>query len=84
MYDILILNPVRKFVNALPESIRKRIIRKVVSLETNPRPHDAIKLEGSNDYYRIRVGDYRIIYRIQDDRLIILIIKVAHRRESYR
>ncbi len=84
MYDILILNPARKFVNALPESIRKRIIRKVVSLETNPRPHDAIKLEGSNDYYRIRVGDYRIIYRIQDDRLIILIIKVAHRRESYR
>ena len=52
-------------------------------LADNPRPPGSIKLKGE-DSYRIRVGDYRIIYTIQDDRLIVLVIEVGHRRDIYR
>jgi mRNA interferase RelE/StbE len=52
-------------------------------LKENPRPRGSIKLSGENAY-RIRVSDYRIIYAIYDDRLVVLVIDVGHRREVYR
>ncbi|WP_236690203.1 type II toxin-antitoxin system RelE family toxin [Corynebacterium mustelae] len=53
-------------------------------LANNPRPHGCIQLWGGNGEYRIRVGSYRIIYDIQDQELIILVLRVGHRREIYR
>lgn len=53
-------------------------------LEINPRPIGAERLRGSDDLLRIRVGDYRVIYRVIDDRLVVLVIRVGHRREVYR
>ena len=53
-------------------------------LAANPRPPGVEKLAGPDDFYRIRVGDYRIIYQIQDDVLMILVVKIGHRREVYR
>jgi len=50
----------------------------------NPRPPGATKLEGGGELYRIRSGDYRIIYQIRDDRLVVLVVIVGHRREVYR
>lgn len=68
----------------LPLCIQERIKPHIDSLENEPRPVGILKLKGAYHGYRLRVGDYRILYEIQDDRLLILIVEVAHRRESYR
>lgn len=49
-----------------------------------PRPAGMVKLAGEEELYRVRVGDYRIIYTIQDDQLLVLVVTIAHRREAYR
>jgi len=54
------------------------------ALEENPRPHGVIKLKGAKNRYRIRVGDYRIVYEIDDEASEVIILRIRHRRESYR
>ena len=54
------------------------------ALAENPRPHGIKKLVGEDDTYRIRVGAYRILYQIQDEILLVLVVKIAPRREAYR
>ena len=68
----------------LPKVVQERIARKVDSLADNPRPHGSTKLQASKNLYRIRAGDYRIIYEVKDDVLLILVIRIGHRREVYR
>jgi mRNA interferase RelE/StbE len=69
----------------LPKDILDRISRKISALAENPRPPGVEKLAGSGEaFYRIRVGDYRVIYKIGDKVLRIIIIRVKHRREAYR
>ncbi len=53
-------------------------------LAVNPRPKGVKKLSGLDDLYRIRVGDYRIVYQIHDDRLIVLVVRIGHRKDVYR
>lgn len=84
MYQIEISVSTQKVINQLERKIRFRVLRRIESLAFNPRPHGVIKLQGVSNGYRIRSGDYRILYEIQDDQLLVLIVKVAHRRESYR
>jgi mRNA interferase RelE/StbE len=61
-----------------------RIAHAIDSLADDPRPRGAVKLAGDQDFYRIRAGDYRIIYSITDEKLIVLVIAVGHRRDIYR
>jgi mRNA interferase RelE/StbE len=63
---------------------RTRIIAKIAALATNPRPHGSEKLAGYDDRYRIRQGNYRVVYEIDDDASHITIYKIGHRREVYR
>ena len=67
----------------MPDDVASRILRRLAGLETNPRPADVKKLKG-RDAWRIRVGDYRVIYEIHDRVLQIIVITVGHRREIYR
>ena len=69
---------------ALERSLQVRLRRRIDSLAENPRPQGIKKLEGEEDLYRLRVGDYRIIYQIQEKRLIVLVVGVGHRAEVYR
>ncbi|MBD3423090.1 MAG: type II toxin-antitoxin system mRNA interferase toxin, RelE/StbE family [Candidatus Latescibacteria bacterium] len=62
---------------------RRRIVKKIRSLSDNPRPRGSVKLSGK-DKYRLRQGNYRIIYSIEDDKLIVHIVKVGHRKDVYR
>jgi mRNA interferase RelE/StbE len=78
-----LLPPQTKSSLAFPQDLRARIADRLVGLSANPRPVGAIKLAGQ-DAYRIRVGDHRIIYTIHDDRLIVLVVDVGHRRDVYR
>ena len=85
MYKIQVEKKAQKDLDAIPEKFRKAIYEKVKSLAENPRPEGVKKLKGNKSTeYRIRHGDYRIIYEIKDHVLIILIVKVGHRRNIYR
>lgn len=73
-------------LRALPQPTALTILRALTPLGSDPRRLDADikKLEGHEDRYRLRVGDYRVIYEIADGRLLILVVGVGHRREIYR
>lgn len=68
----------------LDKPIRRRIQTAVDGLRHDPRPHGTAALRGASDLYRIRVGDYRVVYTVQDERLLVLVVDLGHRREVYR
>ena len=82
-YRVILPRSVQKELDRLPDDLAKRILSRLSQLESNPRPADVKKLKG-RDAWRIRVGDYRVIYEIQNRELQILVITVGHRREIYR
>lgn len=82
-YRVVILPSAQHKLQSVPRSIRARIRDRIDALGTGPRPRGVKKMRGFVNRYRIRVGDYRVIYEIHDDRLVIIIIAVAHRREAY-
>jgi mRNA interferase RelE/StbE len=82
-YRVVLPKSVQKELDRLPDEVVKRILARLTGLESNPRPPDVKKLKGRNAW-RIRVGDYRVIYEIHDRELQILVITVGHRREVYR
>ena len=72
-----------KELMAIPNKEIKRILQSIDQLIENPRPINSKKLSAS-EKYRLRVGDYRVLYEIQDQRLIIFIVKIAHLKEAYK
>ncbi len=82
-YSLLILPSAAKELEDIPKRNLTRIVRKIEDLPTNPRPQGCEKLSGQ-EKYRVRQGDYRIIYEIRDRDQAIIIVKVGHRREVYR
>ena len=83
-YSILLAPPAERQLKALTALVQKRIAKRLKSIRENPRPHGVKKLAGEEDLYRIREGDYRIVYAIQDKKLIILVVKIGDRKEVYR
>ena len=83
-YEVVLSPKAEKQLDELPTPLRRRITEAVEGLESKPRPHGVKKLTGAENLWRIRVGDYRIVYTIEDDRLIVLVVKIGHRREIYR
>ena len=83
-YEVVLSPKAEKQLDELPTPLRRRITEAVEGLESKPRPHGVKKLTGAENLWRIRVGDYRIVYTIEDDRLIVLVVKVGHRREICR
>ena len=82
-YQIHLSQSVVKKLSKLPANIEDRLITSIQSLSQDPRPHGYKKLKGQ-DGYRIRVGDYRIIYQIKDNFLTILVLDIGHRRDIYQ
>jgi len=74
----------RKALVALQPATRSRLAERIDALAEDPRPSGARKLAGSDILYRVRVGDYQIVYEIHDNRLVIIVIKIGHRRQIYR
>ena len=83
-YTIIYKKGIDKELARLPKSDYLRITEKILSLAYNPRPHSCKKLIGSTNEYRIRSGNYRVIYTVADDVLTVVIIKIAHRKDVYR
>ena len=71
-------------LESLPRDAQRRIARVIDGLATTPRPSTAKKLTGAADLYRLRAGDYRIIYQIRDSVLLVLVVKIGNRKDVYR
>ncbi|MEJ6482022.1 type II toxin-antitoxin system RelE/ParE family toxin [Nostoc punctiforme UO1] len=83
-YQIEISKKAAKQLKKLSADIRDRINEKILELADNPRSSGVVKLENTGNKYRIRVGNYRILYEIQDDILILKVVRIGHRRDVYR
>ena len=84
MYSVLLERGAEKELNRLPSAVHDRVIDALRGLATNPRPSGCRKLSGGGNDWRIRVGDYRIIYEIADEIRIVRVNRVRHRRDVYR
>ena len=84
-YTVEILPCALRDLQSLPRDVRERIRERIDLLVENPRPHGVKSLQGGQKgYLRIRVGDYRVIYRIENDHLVVMVVAIGHRREIYR
>ena len=84
MYRFLLERAAEKDLARLSSAIHDRVIAAIQTLATNPRPSGCRKLAGSKNDWRIRVGDYRVVYEIADEIRIVRVNRVRHRREVYR
>lgn len=82
-YSVFIEKSAQKSLSRIVPPFQGRIIRAIHELAAAPRPPGVKKLSG-RDAWRIRIGDYRVIYEIHDDRLVVLVVAIGHRREVYR
>ena len=82
-YRVIVLPSAERDIEKLPREIQRCIYKRITLLETNPWPPDYKKLKGSVGY-RIRVGDYRVLYEINDDIVTVIITRAGHRKDSYR
>ncbi len=83
MYAVQVENKVLKELKFLPKTSLRRILNTLEGLKSDPRPHGAMKLRGLEGW-RLRVGDYRVLYTVDDAANIVRIYVVKHRREAYR
>jgi mRNA interferase RelE/StbE len=83
-YRIEFTHRAAKELRALDKTTVKRIAARINALADNPRPPSSKLLEATDRLYRIRVGDYRVIYQVEDRTVLVLIVRVGHRREIYR
>ena len=83
-YDIVFTRSARKELQALSHTVAERILEKVELLALNPRPAGCKKLHGHSNLWRIRVGEYRVVYSIDDNGKAIDISVIRHRNEAYR
>ncbi len=83
-YKIIITKSIQKQLDNLPSNIQDRVYEKISQLAEEPRPDGVAKLKGYDNEYRIRIGDYRLVHEIQDEKLIVLILQCKHRRDVYK
>jgi mRNA interferase RelE/StbE len=83
-YSLEIKQPAQKELDALDDAVFTRIDRRILALADNPRPAGCKKLKGYKDQWRVRVGDWRVLYIIDHTAKLVSITRVAHRREVYK
>jgi mRNA interferase RelE/StbE len=84
VYEVYLEGAAERDLRRLPEEIFRRIIPHIRSLGENPRPPGCRKLAGSENDWRIRIGDYRVVYEIDETKRAVRVFRVRHRREAYR
>ena len=82
-YAVEVKPPARKELERLPDNVLSRMVRKLESLSDTPRPAGCKKLKGYKDHWRIRVGDWRVLYIVDDAAKLVSVTRIAHRREVY-
>jgi mRNA interferase RelE/StbE len=84
LYRVEVARRALKTLSGLPRREQQRIRAAIDLLAEQPRPPGAVHLVGESNAYRVRVGDYRIVYEIFDDRLVIQVVRIGHRKDVYR
>jgi mRNA interferase RelE/StbE len=83
-YELRFAKSFDKDIRQIDHSLIRILLRKVLLLERNPRPPQSKKLRGTHNEYRLRVGDYRVFYTVDDHLHVVTVYHVAHRKEAYR
>ncbi|NQW47414.1 MAG: type II toxin-antitoxin system RelE/ParE family toxin [Planctomycetes bacterium] len=83
MHEVRVGRSATKELEGLPQQVLTRIANKIDGLATDPRPSGARKLRGADDLWRVRVGDYRIVYAVDDDAATVEIRVIRHRKDAY-
>lgn len=83
-YELIYLPSIAKDLRGLPKADVRRILARTEKLREDPHPAGAAKLEGTENRYRLRQGDYRILYCVDNDRIVVTVVKIGHRRDVYR
>jgi len=83
-YTIRYVPSVAKAIGKLDRSTSRRLVNAIGELARDPRPPGCVQLKGGDGELRIRIGDYRVVYDVKDDELVVLVLRVGHRREVYR
>jgi mRNA interferase RelE/StbE len=83
-FEVVFARSARKELQNLDPQVARRILRQVEVLAANPRPTGVVKLEGASDLWRIRVGEWRVVYRISDRNHLVDVVAVRHRSDAYR
>lgn len=83
-YTVILERRVEKALRRLPRDVLIRVDRLLLNLATDPRPVGCKKLKGHDNLYRLRIGDWRLIYAVEDDRLVVLVVEIAPRGGVYR
>lgn len=84
MYEVYLERAAERDLRRLQTELFQRIIARIAALADDPRPVGCRKISGSSDDWRIRIGDYRVIYEIDEVRKAVRVMRVRHRREAYR
>lgn len=83
-YQLEIKRRAEKELSGLPPKIRRQVLRKILALEERPRPYNRVPLKGEENAHRMRSGDYRILYHIDEKARKVTVFRVRHRKEAYR
>jgi len=83
VYIVRVDRLAEKFIAEQDKKLRKRLFAEIQSLVTNPRPAGAIPIKGRKNLYRVRVGNFRIVYLVKDEELLVLVVRAGHRKEIY-
>jgi len=84
MYKIIVAEGAADFIRGQTKKIQRQLHNKIKNLRNNPYPPNCVKLKGQEDLYRIRSGDYRIVYMVKSKEVTILVLRIAHRKEVYK
>ena len=82
-YSVVFKPAAVRDLRKLPEDARRRIATRIDALAGDPRPHGIDRIEGMSDLYRVRVGEDRVVYQIQDRVLLVLVVRIGHRCDVY-
>ena len=82
-YKVFFQPSAARELRKLPRDVQTRLLARVEALAADPRPAGVKKLQDLDELYRIRVGDYRVVYQIQDQRRVVLVVRIRHRRDVY-
>jgi mRNA interferase RelE/StbE len=83
-FEIRFKPSARREFRGLPGPVQVRIAPRLQALTRNPRPPGVRKLSGGEEFYRVRVGDYRVVYAIDDGARVVMVLKIGHRGDVYR
>lgn len=83
-YQVIIQPSAAKAIRKLDRDTQAKVVRLLEALAAEPRPVGVVKMAGDDNLWRVRIGDYRVVYEIHDRKLIVLIVRVADRKNVYR